>query len=256
MLVDREEPLPTTPGLLRTWNLVLGLLHATQGGAILVLADGFSLPVTGGFLEGPPGTPPGAPATLFDVRIAWGVALFLFLSAAAHLLLASPAIDAWYRRHLGEARNYARWVEYSVSASVMVVLIAMITGISDVAALIAIFGANAAMIFFGLLQERYERPGGSLLPFWLGSLVGAAPWLAIGVYLWGPGSSAEPPGFVYAIYVSLFVFFFSFAANQWLQYRRKGRWADYLYGERVYMILSLSAKSALAWQVFAATLAG
>jgi hypothetical protein len=51
--------------------------------------------------------------------------------------------------------------------------------------------------------------------------------------------------------VSLFVFFNGFALNQWLQYRRTGRWADYLVGERVYVILSLTAKSALAWQVFA-----
>jgi hypothetical protein len=40
-----------------------------------------------------------------------------------------------------------------------------------------------------------------------------------------------------------------------LQYRRKGRWADYLYGEAVYILLSLVAKSLLAWQVFAGTLA-
>ena len=48
----------------------------------------------------------------------------------------------------------------------MIVLIAMITGISDVAALLAIFGVNAAMILFGLLQEKYEQPGKpSWLPF-------------------------------------------------------------------------------------------
>ena len=35
-----------------------------------------------------------------------------------------------------------------------------------------------------------------------------------------------------------------------------GKWSDYFYGERVYMILSLVAKSLLAWQVFGGTLAG
>ena len=47
-----------------------------------------------------------------------------------------------------------------------------------------------------------------------------------------------------------------FALNQWLQYRAIGRRRDYLFGERVYILLSLTAKSALAWQVFAGTLAG
>ena len=241
---------------LRAWNLVLGFLHAAQGALVLALATNFTLPVTGTFMEGPPGTPVGDPDTLFSVDVAWGVAAFLVLSAAAHLTLTVPAVERWYARHLEDGRNYARWVEYSVSASVMVVLIAMITGISDVAALSALFGVNAGMIFFGLVQERYERPGGSLLPFWLGSIVGVVPWVAIGIYLWAPGASAEPPGFVYGIYVSLFVFFFSFAANQWLQYRRVGKWRSYLVGERTYMVLSLTAKSALAWQVFASTLAG
>jgi len=39
-----------------------------------------------------------------------------------------------------------------------------------------------------------------------------------------------------------------------LQYRKVGRWSDYLYGERAYIILSLVAKSLLAWQVYAGTL--
>ena len=137
----------------------------------------------------------------------------------------------------------------------MAVLIAMLPGINDVAALIAIFGVNAAMIFFGLIQERYERPGGSLLPFWLGSLVGITPWVAIGLYLTGFGTGNQPPGFVYGIFFSIFLFFMSFAVNQWLQNERIGPWRNYLYGERVYVILSLVAKSALAWQVFAGTLA-
>jgi hypothetical protein len=38
------------------------------------------------------------------------------------------------------------------------------------------------------------------------------------------------------------------------QYRRIGPWKNVLYGERVYIVLSLVAKSALAWQVFAGTL--
>jgi hypothetical protein len=63
------------------------------------------------------------------------------------------------------------------------------------------------------------------------------------------------PGFVYGIFVSLFIFFNMFAINQWLQYKRIGRWADYLFGERVYLILSLTAKSALAWQMYGNTLA-
>jgi hypothetical protein len=64
------------------------------------------------------------------------------------------------------------------------------------------------------------------------------------------------PTFVYAIFVSLFVLFNSFALNQALQYRRTGKWSSYVFGEAAYIVLSLVAKSALAWQVFAGALAG
>jgi len=63
-----------------------------------------------------------------------------------------------------------------------------------------------------------------------------------------------PPGFVYGILVSIFVLFNCFAVNQWLQYKRVGPWRDYLFGEWGYLVLSLVAKSLLAWQVFANTL--
>jgi hypothetical protein len=241
---------------LRRWNVGLGLVHAIQAVVVLALATAFALPVTATFMEGPPGTPTSAPTPLFDVSLAWGVALFLLLSAVFHWLVALPGVFERYASGLAAEHNYYRWAEYSLSSSVMIVLIAMLTGISDVAALIGIFAANAAMIFFGAVQERYERPGGSLWPFWFGCLVGIAPWLAVGVYLWSPGSAAEPPAFVYAIFISLFVFFNIFALNMWLQYRRVGRWQSYVFGERAYFLLSLVAKSALAWQVFAGTLAG
>jgi hypothetical protein len=241
---------------LRRWNIGMGFLHAVQGVAVLALATAFALPVTASFMTGPPGTPVGLPTPLFDVSVAWGVALFLFLSAGFHWIVAAPGVFRRYIAGLEANRNMFRWAEYSLSSSVMIVLIAMLTGISDIAALIGIFAANAAMIFFGAVQERYERPGGSLWPFWLGCVVGIAPWLAVGVYLWSPGSAAEPPAFVYAIFASLFVFFNIFAINMWLQYRRVGRWRTYAFGETVYITLSLVAKSALAWQVFAGTLAG
>jgi hypothetical protein len=238
---------------LHRWNVIAGTLHAIQGLAIVVLANSFTVAVTATYLQGPPGSPPGPATALFDVRFGWGVALFLFLSAAFHWLIAFGVFQR-YVVGLEAHHNFYRWAEYSLSSSVMIVLIAMLVGITDVAALIGLFAANAAMIFFGAVQERYERPGGSLWPFWLGCIVGIAPWLAIAIYLISPGSSAEPPFFVYLIFVSLFVFFNIFALNMWLQYRRVGRWASYLFGEDVYIVLSLVAKSLLAWQVFAGAL--
>ena len=241
------------PGRLRLYNVLMALLHAVQGGVVLALSNDFVLPVTASFMEGPPGTV-GATKELLALPLGPAVAAFLFMSAAAHLIVAGPAWR-WYAGQLARNRSYARWIEYSFSSSLMIVLIAMITGIADVAALLALFGVNASMILFGLLQEHYEEPGRpGWLPFTFGCIAGAVPWIAIGLYLWAPGSSAEPPTFVYVIFVSLFLFFNSFAINMILQYRRVGPWRNYLFGEYIYVALSLIAKSALAWQVFANTL--
>ena len=241
---------------LRAFNLAIGLVHAAQGVVILALSNEFALPVTGTFLQGPPGTEPAAPEVLFDVPFGPAVAAFVFLAAADHLLVSAPGISGWYVRNLGRARNYARWVEYSVSATLMIVLIAMLTGISSFAAITAIAGVNASMILFGLLMEHYEQPERTnWLPFLFGSLAGAVPWIAIAVQIWSPGVQSDVPDFVVWIFVSLFLFFNAFAVNMVLQYQRIGPWRDYVFGEYAYIVLSLGAKSALAWQVFAGTLA-
>ena len=83
-------------------------------------------------------------------------------------------------------------------------------------------------------------------------MICSIPWVSIVIYLVGAGD--DVPTFVYGIFISLFVMFNCFAVNQFLQYRAHGRWGQYLFGERVYIWLSLSAKSLLAWQIFANTL--
>jgi hypothetical protein len=241
---------------LRRWNIIAGFAHATQAVLILVLSSDFSLPVTSTYILGPPGTTASETVTLFDSPIALGVALFFALSAFFHFFVATIG----FRRYIGglsEQRNIARWVEYSISSSIMIVLILQITGITDAWALLAVFGVNASMILFGWLQEKYEVPGkGGWLPFIFGCIAGIVPWIIVVFQLIRPGATgqAEVPAFVWGIVISLFIFFNIFALNQWLQYKRVGRWSNYLYGEKWYIILSLVAKSLLAWQVFAGTL--
>lgn len=244
---------------LRPFNLVAGLLHLASFIAILALANDAALPVNATYMTDAPGTGHFAdPVTLFDVNIGHAVAAFLALSALFHFLVISPRGFPRYTAGLRRNQNIFRWVEYSLSSSIMIWLILQLNGITDVAALAGLFAVNASMILFGWLQERYTTPGnGDLLPFIFGSIVGAVPWLVIVFNLLAPKSPSDAtvPGFVYGIVVSLFVFFNCFALVQWLQYRAKGKWADYLRGERTYIVLSLVAKSALAWQVFAGALA-
>ena len=239
---------------LRKWNLGLAVLHAAQAVVVILLASDFAITVTSTYPQGPPGTRLTTPEGLFDVAIGPAIAVFLALAAFDHFATATFARRT-YERDLGRGINRFRWVEYSFSATVMVILIGFYSGITDITAVLAVAGANVAMILFGWLQERMNPPGRTsttMMPFWFGTLAGIAPWVAIWINVIGADTV---PGFVYGIVVAELVFFFSFGLNQWLQYKGVGRWRSYAYGEKTYLVLSLAAKSILAWQIYGGSLA-
>jgi len=249
-------------GRLRLFNLAMGTLHLAQGAGMLLLSSDFTLPLRTTFLDSDPQREEIVTLTntVFDLRLGPLVAVFLLISAAAHYLLASPVIYPWYVKNLKRHINYVRWYEYALSSSVMIVVIAMLSGMFDLPSLVLIFALNATMIFFGLMMELHNQTTDKTnwTSFNLGVFAGVVPWVVIFWYFSGAVANSEDavPTFVYGIIVSLFVFFNVFAVNMVLQYRKIGPWRDYLFGERMYILLSLFAKSALAWQVFSGTLRG
>ena len=143
---------------------------------MLLASNDLAVPVTASFLRTDPVARyrPTRPETVFSLDIGVTVAVFLPLAALDHLLVAAPGVHRWYEGGLTRRANYARWIEYSVSASIMIVLIGLFVGIRDLAAVVAVFAANTAMILFGLLMERQQRPGAAdWSAFWFGSLVGS-----------------------------------------------------------------------------------
>ena len=251
-----------TYGRLRLFNLAMGTLHLAQGAGMLFLSSDFTLPLRTTFLDSDPPREEIVTLTntVFDLRLGPLVAVFLLISAAAHYLLASPVIYPWYVSNLRKHINYVRWYEYALSSSVMIVVIAMLSGMFDLPSLILIFALNATMIFFGLMMELHNQTTDKTnwMAFNLGVFAGIVPWVIIFWYFSSAVANSQDavPTFVYGIIASLFVFFNVFAVNMVLQYRKIGPWRDYLFGERMYILLSLFAKSALAWQVFSGTLRG
>jgi hypothetical protein len=254
-----DAPEKTFLGL-RRFNAAMGLLHLVQAVLMIVLSNDKTYPIYTNYLRFDLSamslTPD--PKLAYELRFGPAVALFLLLSAVAHLSLSTFGFK-WYVEKLKKGMNPARFYEYALSSSLMIVLIAMLVGIWDLGTLIVMFGINAMMNFFGIMMELHNQTTKKTdwTSFIYGCIAGIIPWIVIVVYFMGAVSSAgaEPPAFVYAIIPTIFVFFNIFALNMFLQYKKVGPWKDYLFGERMYIVLSLVAKTALAWQIFAGTLA-
>lgn len=247
-----------TSSKLRRLNLIAGFVHLLSGVAIVVISRNFAIPISGNYLAYDTATKTLNPAsaTLFNIQLPWLIAIFFFLSAFFHLLIAT-VYNKRYNANLKLGINKSRWIEYSISASVMMVAIAILVGVYDLTSLLMIFALTGIMNLMGLIMEVHNQTTEKTnwLSYYIGCISGIIPWIVIAFYFWlsaHKGSAA--PTFVYWIFVSIFVFFSCFAVNMVLQYKKVGPWKNYLYGERVYIILSLVAKSLLAWQVFFGTL--
>jgi hypothetical protein len=244
---------------LRRFNAIMGFLHLAQGIFMIAISNAKTYPIFTNFLRfnETSGTLVPNPEHVYDLRFGPAVGVFLLISAAAHLALATFGYK-WYVAKLKSGMNPARFYEYALSSSLMIVLIGMLVGVTDLGALILLFGLNAMMNLFGIMMELHNQTTVKTdwTAFIYGCIAGIIPWIVIFVSFYGALGSSErkPPAFVYTIVPTIFVFFNIFAINMFLQYKKIGLWKNYLFGERVYIVLSLLAKTALAWQIWVGTL--
>ena len=178
---------------------------------------------------------------------------FLLISGIALLLIAFVK-NKTYIENLKNGMNPYRWYEYAITSSIMLVIIATFVGVWDLWSLVMIFVLNAIMIICGLLMEKinFYTKKTDWSAYLLGCLAGFTPWVVLAAYFIAAlgSSDTNPPTFVYLTLLFYFIIFNTFSINMILQYKGVGKWKDYLYGERVYILLSFIAKTILAWLVF------
>ena len=245
---------------LRRFNGIMGFLHLIQGVFMILVSNDTTYPIFTNYLNFDVATLSLSPNAELFYELPFGpaVAGFLLISAVAHFYLATIGYNR-YVANLKKGMNPVRFYEYALSSSLMIVLIGLLIGIWDLGAIILLFTLNATMNLFGIMMELHNQHTNKTdwTAFIYGCIAGFVPWVVIMLYFVGAVNSgdAKPPNFVYVIVPTLFVFFNIFAINMVLQYKKVGRWRDYLYGEYVYIILSLTAKSVLCWLIWTGTLA-
>lgn len=208
----------------------------------------------------------------FKVRVDELTASFFVLSAICHGLWVMAAILSWcsqpwllnaLTRCIARCFCWWRFAEYSLSASLMLVLIAVITLTREYNALLAIFALTFTTMMFGLVTELASKPekeGWStdrvfwrLLPHLIGWIPYMAAWSILLTNFFGllEAQGTAPnrvPGFVYAIVFGTFVIFSAFSVVQIY-----GQCMDpkfYYKTELYYCALSLTAKLFLGGIVY------
>jgi len=248
---------------LKRFNTAAGVLHLVQGITMLALGlllnwsrdiytfylDFDIISINPPIFEVIP-----KPQIAFTVSYLGAIlASFPLISAVAHFAIAYPR-NKNYNENLKKGMNPYRWYEYAFSSSIMIVLIATFVGVWDFWSLAMIFVLNAMMIMFGYLMELVNQhtEKTNWVSYILGCISGGTPWVVLYAYFIAAIGSVDtnPPAFVYFILFIYFILFNVFALNMVLQYKGVGRWKDYLYGERFYIILSFVAKTILAWLTF------
>jgi hypothetical protein len=246
------------------WNRWLAIVHVVEGIAIFLFGTAYSVPIIANYLAVNPINSAvdnhtvlsAATRPLFNVSIPGLIAIYFLITALGHSLL-TTVYRKRYEVALNRGVNLIRWIEYGVTAGLMLVLVGLMSGVYDLGSLVAIFGFMVIMNLFGLIVEltsKGSRP--NWLAYWSGGAAGFVPWLIIALYAFNSSyyGEAHLPIFVYWVYGTMLICMIGFALNMYMHYKKQGKWASYAYTERSFMLLSLVTKSVLAWQIFAGVL--
>ena len=157
----------------------------------------------------------------------------------------------WYEDVLKKKCNPVRWAEYSLSAGIMLWVIATLSGIIEIRTLISLAMLNAALQYVGYLIEKTKSTNGNAKPLLLvGFAIHVTIWTQILISFFtviNQSANKAPPG-IYSIIIIMFILFSSFGvwASMWVLDIIKT--FDIL--EMGYIILSLIAKTFLTWMVY------
>ena len=218
----------------------------------------------------------------YPVDLGWCVAAFFLLSSVFQFL---SIIPFFWNNYVRSGVHPLRWIEYSVSASCLILTAAVVVGIDDLHFILLFFFANFTVMMLGLIQEgrahmyralveaNKTKPRGVfdfiefLLPHGVGWVLYAVIWYILydKFTLASNHGTKHPPTIVQAFYAINLILFAGFGILQFVQMylyyncihdQRFGRMHVYLINcEWVYAAFSLITKTFAAWFLYAGVLA-
>jgi hypothetical protein len=241
-------------GSLRKWHLISAVVFVLLAVAAVVFMNDTAYQLLRGHLVSDSLASQTqtvfAPAqhVITNLQVRWLVVVIMVVSAL---------FSAW--RYYKEAREREaldtrislwRWVDFAVTGALIVETIAFLSGMQEIVSLKMLGALVATSAVFALIAERVNAGTARLVraPFVASFVAGALALLALNAYavatvVYG---LVRSPWYVYALYALAIAAALLVALNQVRGYRRVGRWANYLFVERNYIVLNLVSKVAFA----------
>lgn len=214
----RAIPVPPQKDLRRRslvrWNLGLAALFALLGLVAAIKTyphtqPFFFLTVTGSKPFYNANTTLTATPTSTTYDVGYANMAMIFFTGVAHLLYATvlePRLNAMIQK----GYNVFRWIEYSISAPIMLLNIAVLNGIWDIQVVFPLVGGMHLVQYFGLAGELLGNT-------WATKLLMIPPWLfttgafaSICIQLIHAADTNTIPAFVWALDIVLYLCFASF----------------------------------------------
>lgn len=207
-----------------------------------------------------------APATTANLPVL--IAVFFLITALFHFIYAYGR-QTFYREYIENGTNPLRWLEYSITASIMAVILALAATVQTTQQLVMILAATVAIMLLGWVIEKsiamknrqvaYVSTGIAwLLQVAVFGIIGYAfisTIQQVNKKLESEEREERIPSFVYAILIAELVFFSLFGVVSAKMLYKSGQGEINFYNYEVaYHSLSIISKLTLGWIFYAGAL--
>jgi hypothetical protein len=264
---EGQIEIPSNIKKLKIWNMVMGFIHLTAAGALLgiILSQPNSIVTPLYEVVSSVSVKNSSSSQQLNVNFvtkqnqSWNlpylIVAFFAITSIAHFFYASD-IDGFYSCSIAsESSNGFRWIEYAITSTLMILVVAILSGIRDVATLAIMAAANVVIMLSGrqielaLKQNLRSQGYNPNANKWMFSFVSA--WLLFSV-IWflilfsfgkriseATNAGASIPYWIWLVQIPTFLFFASFGIINLVQICSKKK---YEFFELTYIIFSLISK--------------
>eukprot|EP00744_Colponema_vietnamica_P005322 GILI01007803.1.p1 GENE.GILI01007803.1~~GILI01007803.1.p1 ORF type:complete len:291 (+),score=64.16 GILI01007803.1:89-961(+) len=170
--------------------------------------------------------------------------VFFFFAGIHSLISILPGFYPQYLEMVRVQCNSYRWIEYSLTAPLVSLVMTMVLGICDVGSVLYLCGTISILQMFGWVAERYPS---RWTPHVLGWLVFLPYWFYI---FWFMQFSSHVSSLGKFVIVVNFILFNLFGVHQTLHKMRVWVWKDFINVEIMYIAISVCNKSLIGYALF------